>query len=415
MKTRASLRGVGVLSTALVSSLLALAAGACGDDDQDDSVAVTADAAGEAETGTQVGERDAFVPPADASVEADADGEAAAPTCSVEGFCHTALPPAQTLRGVWGDGLGVAWAVSEQGSVLRWNGSSWSIAHTAPGKLFAIWGSGPTDLWAAGESGVIHGGGATSSAIVWTPVLLPGNATIPILSLWGTGPTDLWAVGSTPTPFGEARVGRVLHFTGSGAQPWSVDPISSLPMAFLDVWGTSGTDVWIGGDKGTGFSKVGAVLRRTSGDGGAEAGASFREIALPTDPQTHDGELAIFTAGGATTTNDVWVFGRSNATLPTAWRGTRGDGGVFDWTVQTTQSSDKLVWDVWGTSRNDAWSAGEYGGLRHWDGSTWAQSRITVTSYPITSTFHAAWGDGKGELWFVGDGIALHKTAAAKP
>ena len=32
----------------------------------------------------------------------------------------------QTLRGVWGDGLGQLWAVGDNGTVLRWQGAGWN-------------------------------------------------------------------------------------------------------------------------------------------------------------------------------------------------------------------------------------------------------------------------------------------------
>jgi len=259
-------RSVGVL--AAFGCLVALGAGACGDDDVPLG-SLEGDASSDADADSTMGEPDATrTVGLDASTDADADVDvdAASPTCSIDGYCHTTLPSPQTLRDVWSDGLGVAWAVSAQGNILRWDGASWSIVHTVPGRLLAIWGSGPTDLWAGGDDGLFHGTGATSSAIMWAAVATPGDATIPINSIWGTGPTDVWAVGR-PQPPSRPRVGRVLHFGGDGgdgAPTWSVDSLSLQPIGFIEVWGSSGSDVWIGGDRGSSGREQGVVFRRTS-------------------------------------------------------------------------------------------------------------------------------------------------------
>lgn len=403
------MRSVGVL--AAFGCLVALGAGACGDDDVPLG-SLEGDASSDADADSTMGEPDATrTVGLDASTDADADVavDAASPTCSIDGYCHTTLPSPQTLRDVWSDGLGVAWAVSAQGNILRWDGASWSIVHTVPGRLLAIWGSGPTDLWAGGDDGLFHGTGATSSAIMWAAVATPGDATIPINSIWGTGPTDVWAVGR-PQPPSRPRVGRVLHFGGDGgdgAPTWSVDSLSLQPIGFIEVWGSSGSDVWIGGDRGSSGREQGVVFRRTSSSGGT----SWSEVALPLD--ANGGRLRLFTTGGSASPDDVWVFGTSTSSATTIWRGTRSDGGVFGWTVEATLAV--ATWAVRGTSRSDAWSAGDYGRIRHWDGSGWTQARITVTSFPFTRPFYATWGGAAGELWFVGEDVALHRPASSNP
>ncbi len=405
-------RGFVVLGTTGLLSL-GVTMAACADDA--DEAHEAPDAADDAGDGNRViGEQDSRAPVGDQDASADADGEAAAPTCSFDGFCYTALPAGTILRGVWGDGLGVVWAVSQQGSILRWGGTSWTVVHSSAGALFTIWGSGPTDVWAGGEGRLLHGTGASSSTLVWNVEVLPGDPTLPIRSLWGTGPNDLWAVGGTAQM---PRIGQALHYAGSpdaGGTGWVVDPISLVrPLTFIAVWGTGPNDVWLGADKGSRSAAVGTVLR-SNRTGSADGGPPTWDT-IPLPVEQFGSPLSILTTGGAVTPDDVWVFGRTTLSQPSSWRGTRGDGGVFEWTRQITKHSDSFDWAVYGVSRTDAWSVGEYGRLRHWDGSTFTQARITLTSEPFIRTFFGAWGDGKGELWVVGDGVALHKPAVKGP
>src|SRR5262249_16835186 len=48
----------------------------------------------------------------------DLDASDAQRTCSDGGYCWTELPPDTKLRGVWSDGTGVAWAVSDEGKIM---------------------------------------------------------------------------------------------------------------------------------------------------------------------------------------------------------------------------------------------------------------------------------------------------------
>ncbi len=117
--------------------------------------------------------------------------EAGPRECSTFGFCPTVLPPGDhTLKGVWGDGAGVVWAVTLEGSVLRWNGTAWKVHASDLGALNVIWGSSPTDIWIAGERGVEHGTGASSDSLAFTPnALLEEGVTVS--AIWGTSATDV--------------------------------------------------------------------------------------------------------------------------------------------------------------------------------------------------------------------------------
>ena len=188
-------------------------------------------------------DEDAGTPDLDAGEDVETD--AAPPECSREGFCHTAVPKNQTLHGVWSDGAGVTWAVSEQGAVLRHDGA-WKVHATLDGPLRSIWGSSPTDIWVGGDNGLFHGEGASSATLAFAAVPSPGPST-PILSIWGTGANDVWATGNL---FSFPMLSRVLHYgpTKAGAPDWSVENVIEAEVLWSRVFGSSASGVWVGGD-----------------------------------------------------------------------------------------------------------------------------------------------------------------------
>lgn len=342
----------------------------------------------------------------------DADAEAAAPrVCSDDGFCHTSVPTDQTLRGVWSDGAGIAWAVSEEGAILRFDGASWTQHTKTKGALRAVWGSSPTDLWVGGNDGLFHGTGATSSALTFENVSAPGNASAPITSIWGTGSKDVWAVGNLLTfPY----VARVLRYSdGFAGAGWQIDPISTSPILTARVWGNGTSGVWIAGQRNNPITinQEVVTLRRAIGSG------SFVEVPMPKDPDGNGsaGQIDKLFDGAVGADGTVWVLGRTNTSKPGFARGTTTDGTTFTWTfVPHGPSVGPVSNFVWGNGKSDMWVGGEYGRFHHWDGAAWLQARTTVTKFPDTTDLNAIWGAPNGEMWVVGKGIALHKAAPKK-
>jgi len=252
---------------------------ACADSDEVDSLGGPSetDSGGvttlpEASAPADAGAEDAD---ADASVPKDAETDAPARICSDENFCHSALPGNHALRGVWGDGQGIVWAVSSGGSVLRWDGNAWTEHVKGLGALSTIWGSGPTDLWLVASNGTVyHGTGASSAEVAFAPVVLPGDVQIPIKSIGGTGPNDVWAVGGLKdeSDWPWQWKGRVLHYDGdaaSGGSGWTLDDeLSSRSIACASVAAGTSSGVWIIGQEfrqDTNELLHGVLLRRAPG------------------------------------------------------------------------------------------------------------------------------------------------------
>ena len=419
--------------TALLASCLVSPALACTSSDEPNTIA----------PGTEDGgASDAPVIPSD-DVSDDAVDASAADvdtpprTCSLDDVCHTALPPKSFLRDVWSAGDGVVWAVgwidrvvtATTGTILRWDGTKWAAHFTAESRLNAIWGSSPTDIWVGGDGGLFHGTGPSSAEITWTKV-----RSEPIASIWGSGPNDVWAVGATRT-WRYFFDGKVLHYSGPGSgggDGWEIDPISSRQIGFRKVWGTSASDVWIGGleDNNCGDCWEGAhaitLRRRPDGNGGF----TWSQDELPEFGGA--GRGSNFMGGGSIAPNSVWLMGNLSMaqwspSYDVVFIGTpKTDGsGDYAWTEETfgtCRSASDLtcrgLWfsrAVWGKTPNDVYLAGDFGHLRHWNGTQFSLVRTTITKVPVTAAFYAMWGTSSTDLWIVGDEIALHKTDPTHP
>jgi len=365
------------------------------------------------------GDDGAAIPPVDggplADATADADAEAAAPReCSDQNFCHTAVPAGTpSLRGVWGDGAGTVWAISEEGAVLRWetsaSGGAWKVHASGLGPLRAIWGSGPTEIWVAGDKGIYRGTGASAAALTFTGTPNPGGAPLKVVSLFGLSPTDIWAVGSTPT---DPPVAKVLHYTGGSTEAgttWAVDAVTSRKLAFTHVWGSAASGVWVAGYRpvpGDEFVDESLVFRKLP------AATTFAEVVLPRDPNEDPVFGRLSKVGGVSFATDsaMFIVGRTPSNMQATWRGTSTNGGqTFTFTYLRGGYEEPHIHSVSGVAPNDVWAVGDYGRVRHWDGAEWKQAAVTVTKVPLTAPIYGVWTRGPSELWAVGDGVALHR------
>ncbi|MBX3211071.1 MAG: hypothetical protein KF850_03485 [Labilithrix sp.] len=399
-------------AVALAAAAFVFAVGACSD--SGDDVAAGPDQDG----GAVLPSHDAALEPEAAL--SDAGAEAATKICSDQGFCHSELPPRQNLRGVWGDGQGVVWAVSLEGNILRWDGAEWKVHARRVVEdegMFAVWGTGPTDVWVASSAGLLHGTGATSAALVFAPVDLPGDASIPIKSVWGTGPSDIWAAGGIES-FAEwppIFTGRLVHFTGAvdaGGAGWTLDDASNEGVAFRAVFGSATSGVWVHGTVAGEFGDVSArVLRRAPGS------STWTELTVPADPGGGwRPEPQEITAAALSSDASLWLSGHTGNFDLARWHGKAAAGGAsFDWTFTRQFFWDRPAYAFWGLSPNETWAVGESGLVARWDGAAWSQAVIRVSEVPVGQSFWAIWGTSHDDFWIVGDEVALHKTKQGRP
>lgn len=369
---------------------------------------------------TQAG--DASLPPSEETgsdagldVAVPIDADAAPRECSTFGFCPTVLPDGNaTLTGVWGDGTSVVWAVTAEGSVLRWDGAAWQVHTSALGALAKIWGSSATDIWIAGERGLLHGTGASSTALTFAPSPLPEDG-VTVASIWGTSANDVWAVGSVLDVDGFTTLPRAYHYAvGDTGPEWTLDPISTEQdlATFTNVWGSPESGLWLVAERPLAdmpWVLEAVVLRKASG------AAEFAAEVLPGDPKdSAPYNRLLSTVGGAVadTTGTAWVLGRGG--YPGAWKGTTTDHGqTFTWAYQRDgEGSDPSLMAFAGSAEGAFWAVGEYGRARHTNGAQWVPTAMTTTKFPITETFYGVWCHGTDQVWVVGQGMALRYDPA---
>jgi len=142
--------------------------------------------------------------------------------------------PVRNLFSAWGTGPNQLWVGTDIGSVLYWNGSSWTQQQDtgATGPLYGLWGADPSHVWATGRDGVI----AKWDGSKWSREQ-SGTGEL-LLSLWGYDTRNLWAVG---------KMGAVLKSDGA---EWSLQNSGTM-QGLWGVWGADATHVWAVGEGGS--------------------------------------------------------------------------------------------------------------------------------------------------------------------
>ena len=86
--------------------------------------------------------------------------------------------PRESLRQVWMSDVDHAWAVGDSGTLLRYDGSTWTKqAIDTTEDLTAIAGTAPDDIWVAGRQSLLHFDG-TSWQFEPLSVLPPGDEVL---------------------------------------------------------------------------------------------------------------------------------------------------------------------------------------------------------------------------------------------
>lgn len=388
---------------------------ACSSDGSSDDVDLTIGDAGDSTSDARIADDSPDAPPADDAEtnDASADADAVAPerTCSNGGFCYSDVPTGQVLRDVWSDGAGGAFAISDQGNILRFDGKEWSIqyANTATDvRLFSVWGSAPTDVWVGGYRVALHGQGTSADALTWTAIPLDSlSPTAGAISIYGTGASDVYAAAGP----------NVLHYAGAETG-WTIDPVTTTVAGnTTEVWGRVGTnDVWL---STTDNAKKTVLYRRSVDGDGVVVWTAVRgvsEVSIPslTRPCATAGEPR---RGWMSDDDSVWLVGtRINFTATNVcyylFHGTESaDAGAYSFTGAPFNDAYFRLNDVWGSGPDDVWLAGDFGVLQHWDGKAWSAAEIALDTLPLKKNLNAVFGRGPNDIWVVGDGVAFHKGA----
>ncbi|MBX3208404.1 MAG: hypothetical protein KF764_25385 [Labilithrix sp.] len=315
-------------------------------------------------------------------------------------WCDTSLPIPDggklTLMDVWVASGTDAWAVSEEGLVLRWNGKSWSVAWDAGVPLYGVLGDHQGAIWLVGGGGAIFRGPGGAG---WAPI--PSGVTTDLVDIC-EGARDAARVRNLSIV---GSGGKVLRWTGDvdedGAPVWSTSDFGEMEQLYSVA--CAGFDVWVSGTSMDWITPGGRLYLSAGGDG-------------PWTPRSVQGTGAFDNYSQYETFSSVWAHDQNNVWL----RGGIGilrsapaaDGGAPIWSRLRAPLSTNVMRpsDAWGASADDVWIASSTGRIHHWDGS---KLEITLTSKGwdvIENDFHAVHGSGPENVWVVGDNIALRRN-----
>jgi hypothetical protein len=305
-------------------------------------------------------------------------------------------PQGHDLADIWGSSSSDVFGVGWYGTILHYNGSTWSAMSSATtSELNCVWGTSSSDVFAVGWSGtILHYNGSTWSA------MSSGTTTYlnTLNAVWGTSSSDVFAVGSD---------GTILHYNGS---TWSA--MSSGSKGYLTcVWGSSSSDVFAVGWSGKilhyDSSTWSAMSSGATTDLHAVWGTSSSNVFAVGNDGTilhYDGNAWTLMSSGTSgnlrgvwgnSGSDVFVVGASGITL-------HYDGS--GWAVMASGTTNAL-YGIWGTSASDVFAVGRYGTILRYNGSAWRAMSSSVT----TDWLSGIWGSSGSDI-FATDGDWLPGT-----
>jgi len=269
----------------------------------------------------------------------------------------------RAVLSVWGSGENDVYAVGgplgngQETLAVRFDGEAWRELH--PGGTETYWwvsGSGPDDVWMVGEVGrITHWDGTTFKEHV-------SGTTATLWGVWAASKTDAWAVGGTPEGGTSEPNDVVLHWDGS---TWSnvTLPGTKLGRTHYKVWGTSSDNLYVVGEFGTTWHKLGDTWT------------------LESDPPIATGNLFTVAGCGA---DEVYAVGGFDVL--------RSDGTSWQKVDVTLTNS---VNGVACNSPGNVVLVGSGGSKQRLVEGAWIDE-FTVPPY---ADLHAAWADGHGTFW----------------
>jgi len=302
--------------------------------------------------------------------------------------------------GVWAAAPGDVWAVGN-GRIVRFDGADWTaVPHPAPAgvRLRSVWGAGPGTIWAVGDSGTILYWNGSS----WTSQRLPDP--VPLRSVWGTSPTDVWAAGADD--FGcKCAGGYLYHFDGNS---WQSAGLDLLTFPRTAGWSSGPSDVWVAGFNTSGYADLfhydgSTWTADTTGTGsllGIHGTSSSNVFAVGAEGLIvrHTGTGWKEVAHWQPEVHGIWG---SSATDVWAARGSVIHRTADGWTLN---SPPWYIWlqAIWGTGPSDVWAVGPEGALAHYNGVSWTVNTADVPVY-------AVWGTSPADMWAAaGSGRVYH-------
>lgn len=193
-------------------------------------------------------------------------------------------------------------------------------------------------------------------------------ATDAFVGVWGSSSSDVFVTGTQ---------GSIFHYDGNR---WASQN-SGTNLVIWDVWGSSSTNVYaVAGDDGAG--QIGAILHYD--------GTSWTTLGV---------QVPFLAAIWGTSENDIFAVGRNGTILH--FDGTR-------WSQQASGTT-QLLWDVGGTSPNNVFAVGGGGTIMCFNGTSWSSQLSGTTTF-----LRGVWVDSPTAAFAVGEGPTSNSTTVLR-
>ncbi|MBU0664413.1 MAG: hypothetical protein KJ990_07720 [Proteobacteria bacterium] len=254
----------------------------------------------------------------------------------------THILPGTSLNGIWGSSNKNVFVVGAEGSILRYNGKTWSEMVSGTSTIFyGIWGSSTENVYAVGENGlVLHFDGHN-----WSPV--QGIVQDSLRDTWGSSASNVYSVG---------RNGSIIE---------SFSSVADSGIALNGIWGNSESDIFVVGDNGT--------ILHFDGRGWS--------------PMISNTAQCLNGIWGSSR-SDVFAVGEEGAII-------HYDG--TSWSSMDSATTAPLQ-SVWGSSGEDVFAVGANGLILYYNGTSWHP--VTTT---VKDNLNDVWVSDKSELFAVGE------------
>jgi hypothetical protein len=325
-------------------------------------------------------------------------------TCSFIGVTiwrSIPLPPSVTPRAVWGTSATDLFVIDDRfrystqfishgSAIWHYDGTAWTEqVSRVDTVLRGIWGSSSTDVYAVGHASSERFGSVVAPVILhydgirWSEMPFPVVGEAYLGEVWGTGAGELFVAGSDWSgPRDSPSIELLARFDGSS---WSSLEMHDFDLSggFLDVSGTSGTDVWAVGDR--------ERYRNSDWD----AGMIFHYDGSGATQHLSRG-MEEYTGVWAIAPNDVWVVGTYEDPVTSPYGVVvHYDGSGWS---RTEPPSISNLNDVWGSSSNDVYAVGS--AVLHFNGTSW--SKISDQGG------YRVWGTSRNDVFILRDNEILH-------
>jgi hypothetical protein len=294
------------------------------------------------------------------------------------------LPLGNDLYRLWGFSDGSFDAVGDAGTVLHFDGSSWTFPSTPVREdLHGIWASGPDDLYACGFAGtLIHFNGSS-----WSAIHTPTKEDL--YAVWAVASNDVFVAGTG---------GSVWNGVDGSWTEYSVAP----GRRFRALWGYSHDEVYAAGSRGGLYRFDGTTWTRVIVFGDPYYEAEVLDLWGPATGtislldrygiQWFNGTAWNASQSPNWNANGLWGFSLDQQFAVAAGTSTRWVDGVI---TSFPTPTEVPLYDVWGRALDNLYAAGRYGTIAHFDGAGW-------------TAMNAGALDDLNDLWMTGtSGIAV--------